>query len=305
MPQSDAFKATLCFLLLAMAGVAAPVGAAGCPPPAWPQEQLQALRDLRPLALAPADQGGLALQLLPCLASPDPELRDRLGFELLSRLLREGQVDTDIRLQLTTRLLPQLAVADRYGVTAPFAALTLAELVRADRIDPFMPAALRVEVAEAAIHFLDNTHDYRGFDARVGWRHRVAHGADLIAQLARNPAVDDPALLLRLRNALGRQVRPKGHFYVYGEPQRLAAATMALAQRGYISAGQWTVWFEAVAAPAPLRSWPDAFNSQQGLADRHNLSAFLQAVWIGAQSTGGTDDDVLLAGAGAALQRVP
>lgn len=49
--------------------------------------------------------------------------------------------------------------------------------------------------------------DLRGFDAVQGWRHGVAHGADLLLQLALNPAlrrVQAEALLA----AIASQVLP-------------------------------------------------------------------------------------------------
>jgi hypothetical protein len=49
--------------------------------------------------------------------------------------------------------------------------------------------------------------DYRGFDTAEGWRHGVAHGADLALQLVLNPAVDKPQIE-RLLAAVGRQVAP-------------------------------------------------------------------------------------------------
>ena len=49
-----------------------------------------------------------------------------------------------------------------------------------------------------------SVRDYRGFDAKQGWRHGVAHGADLLLQLSRNRhAVDAGA------HAAGRQRGPK------------------------------------------------------------------------------------------------
>jgi len=40
----------------------------------------------------------------------------------------------------------------------------------------------------AAANYLVALRDYRGFDDGVGWRHGVAHAADLLAQLALSPS---------------------------------------------------------------------------------------------------------------------
>ena len=43
------------------------------------------------------------------------------------------------------------------------------------------------QAVDAAARYLQSVRDYRGFDEREGWRHGVAHGSDLIWQLAVNP----------------------------------------------------------------------------------------------------------------------
>ncbi len=92
---------------------------------------------------------------------------------------------------------------------------------------------------------------------------------------------------------------PEGHFYIYGESERLARPILFMAQRGLITEAEWTGWF----ARFPGRE--NAFASQAGLAWRHNTNAFLQTVWLNAKLSQSTEDDVLLAGAEAALRAMP
>jgi hypothetical protein len=58
-------------------------------------------------------------------------------------------------------------------------------------------------------------------------------------------------------------------------------------------------------AAAPLRTWNEALNLQAGLAKRHNIRAFLFTVWLNARLSENKDDGLLLAGAEAALRRIP
>ena len=78
-----------------------------------------------------------------------------------------------------------------------------------------------------------------------------------------------------------------------------------MARRGAFTEAEWTAWFEQLMQPAPLNAWSDAFGSQAGLAKRHNMTAFIQAVWINARLSESTADDVLLPGAEAALRALP
>ena len=141
--------------------------------------------------------------------------------------------------------------------------------------------------------------DYRGCDVDAGWRHGVAHGADLLMQLALNPALDDRQRR-RLLDAVATQVAPAGeHFYIYGERERLARPVLFVLAAAPVDADAWKSWLQAIAAPAPLASWRDAYGSQAGLARRHNTRAFLLALYSG---TLGSDDPAMQAAAAAVAE---
>jgi len=189
---------------------------------------------------------------------------------------------------------------DAGGFERPFAALALSEVVRADRIEPYLEAGVRLRLLDSALLYFSNARDYRGFDEREGWRHGVAHGADLMLQFGLNPALGKPEVQ-RIADAIAGQVAPEAHFYIYGEGERLARAVLYIAQRGLVTEAEWTLWFTQF-SPADGEDW---FASQAGLAKRHNVTAFLQAVWLNARLSENTADDVLLPGAEAALRALP
>src|SRR5690606_22331598 len=91
--------------------------------------------------------------------------------------------------------------------------------------------AQRIALVTTATTYVEGVRDWRGFDETDGWRHGVAHGADLLMQLALNPALEKPQLDPILA-AVARQVAPAGHFYIYGEPERLARPVVFALQRG-------------------------------------------------------------------------
>jgi len=247
----------------------------------------------------------LVIALIPCLADPDPELRDGVAFEAMSKWLRGRQVKPETATKLMTTLQQQLIAAssksagkpvnpdssganaaNNAGFAAPFAALVLADVVRMDRIEPFLTARHRTSLANSSAAYLKSVTDYRGFDASSGWRHGVAHSADLLMQLAINQRVDKTALDANL-DAIAAQVAPaREHFYIYGEPTRLATAAFYTAQRHLHSAEEWTKWCQTIVDPAPLANWTDAFTSQAGLAKRHNTLTFLQALYTLTQENG-------------------
>jgi hypothetical protein len=280
-------KAWLVALLLMT--VAGPALAADCPPSGWSREQLAALKAAEfdvakvPVAApAAATPDALALALLACLGDRDPGVRDGIAFEATSHWLRAGALSQDTRARLLTQLLPMLVAPDPQGVRRPFAALVLSEVARSDRKAAWMTAAQRESVVAAAAGYMRGITDHRGFDAAAGWRHGVAHTADLMLQLVLNPAVDK-AQLDRLLAALATQVSPPGHAYVFGEPDRLARPVLYAAQRNLHSEAEWKAWLDGVAAPAPFADWRSAVRTEAGLAKRHDVHAFLLALYAGAR----------------------
>jgi hypothetical protein len=225
-------------------------------------------------------QQALALGLLPCLSHPDPEIRDGLAFEGLSAMLRGRLLSTETRYQVYRTQLAQLRsnTADADGFARPFAALVLSEVARADRLQPFLDASERTTLVDAAVVYMHGISDYRGFTPDEGWRHGVAHGADLLMQLALNPAMDRDQLAAIAQAARAQTVAGQSHFYIYGESDRLARPIVYAARRGLLEAIYWRHFVEAIAAPQPLARWDDAFASQAGLARLHNTKGFLRAV---------------------------
>jgi hypothetical protein len=266
--------------------------AAECPPSGYSQAALLALKAREFAVPDDTERDTLALALVPCLAVSDPTLRDDVAFAVLSNFMRGKQLRTATAVKLMEQLLPWLDAAypDPQGVAKPFAALVLAEVARMDRVAPFMSAAQRAALLNAGTQYLQQVRDYRGFDAAIGWRHGVAHGADFLMQLTLNPQIDR-AGLERVLAALATQVVPQTgsgapHFYVYGESQRLARPAFYAAQRHLLPAEVWRTWIQAIASPTPLAQWSDAYNSQTGLAKRHNTWAFLSALYVLVQQAG-------------------
>jgi hypothetical protein len=289
------FAALLC-LCLGAHGAAQ----AACPPGASTKFALQVLKQV---GWKVADEGprqALAIALLDCLASPDPELRDGIAFDALStwargRALTPATLET-IRATLVPRLAPD--AADEAGFAQPFAALVLAEVARADRVQPYLSDAERGEMVRAGTAYLASVHDYRGFDAVDGWRHGVAHGADLLLQLSLNLALDRSHLDAILA-AITTQVMPPGHFYIYGEGERLMAPVFYVGRRGLLTTAEWSAWFAGLAT----RRVKPAQATQASLAATHDLTAFLLPLYASLKESGSPEMQAqMLPGVAAALK---
>lgn len=280
-----------CTVLLAAActstpaGVAPPVAAAPvCTVPAGLAVMNDTWREMT-AAMNQDAKAALILSLPGCFENPDPAIRDGFAYETLSALLRSDAASVDTLRPLKTELLALLARADAdpNGFRGPFAALALAEVARTDRIAPWMSEAERGELIAAAYTFLAGLTDYRGFSDTEGWRHGVAHTADLLMQLSLNPQLTRTQAEAILA-AVALKAGTTEHAYIFGESQRLAAPVMYLARQNVLTPEDWTAWFTGLwPAGDPLRDV--AYRSEAALARLHNLRAFAMAVYVSADAS--------------------
>lgn len=282
---SYVMKKWISVLLLSMGMVQ--VAAAACPPEGRTRQELIALqatgfawaKDAEP------DLDTFAPRMVDCLGSSDPELREEIAYEALATWLRSGKLKKPALLAIEARLVEMLGAKekDRDGFARSFAALTLAEVVKADRRKAFLKDEQVGELLLQASDYLENLNDYRGFDAKTGWRHGIAHGADLLNQLVMHPRIK-VAGIERILSAVSNQVAPEnGHFYIYGESERLALPIMYAAQRGGIGADDWREWFAEIAG---IPEDGSLFDSQAGLARRHNMQALLLVLYVNVNESG-------------------
>lgn len=223
-----------------------------------------------------------AIALLPCLAELDPRLRDDIAFEQIAAWARDAKLEAAtlqrLRADLVAVLDAKPAVPpDMAGVHQPFAVLTLAEVARADRLKPFMNDEQRAELVDRAARFLAGVRDYRGLVAGEGWRHGVAHGADLALQLGMNAALG-PAERQLLLDAISSQVlADHRHAYRYGEGQRLARAALQLQLRLKPDEAALQAWLDRLLQPLKqAQAWDET-----ALTDLHNLREFLWPLLAG------------------------
>jgi hypothetical protein len=250
---------------------------AGCPPMGQDRASLEALKSSGFAVADPDGKRALAMGLVECLGDPDPTLRDGIAYEALQHWMRAGDFDVAAVRGLRDALLARLDAADPHGVSRPFAALVLAEVARTDRIAPWMSPAEREAMLARATAYLASVRDYRGFEAGIGWRHGVAHGADWLLQLSLNPALES-VQLQRVLDAVALQAVPaSGHAYVFGEAGRLAQPVAYVARRGLLPEAAWQAWLDGlVARLGPMPPGGDA----AWLARRHDLTAFLLALYL-------------------------
>ena len=255
---------------------------AAYPPAGQGRAGLQALKAAGFAVADPAGKQALAMGLVDCLGDPDPLLRDGIAYEALQHWMRAGDFDAAFLRRVRDALFARLDGPDPQGVSRSFAALVLAEVARTDRVAPWMQPAEREAMLARATAYLGSVADYRGFEPGIGWRHGVAHGADWLLQLSLNPALE-AAQLRRILDVVALQAVPaSGHAYVFGESDRLVQPVAYIARRGVLVEADWQAWLASlVARLGPMPAAGDA----AWLARRHDLTAFLSALYIQADAS--------------------
>src|SRR5262249_38408458 len=134
----------------------------------------------------------LAPELVANLGSPDPELRDNLSLTILtSWIYRKKLLTPDHLRPLTATLRGNLreGIGDTGNdgvLRRSFSALALSIVAARDNDAPFLSAAEHAALVDAALAYLRDERDLRGYDAAKGWMHSVAHTSDLLKFLARS-----------------------------------------------------------------------------------------------------------------------
>lgn len=294
------------FLLFGLVMLITPANAQDdqCPPKGMDKEKLLSLKVANWAIDDAAARDRFVIDITQCLGSADPVLRDEIAFEALYHNLRGKLVSNAAMVRLAGVLQAQIRAPDADGFRRPFAALALSEVARADRIAPFLKPVERQAMLTSAIGYMKSIDDYRGFDPKSGYRHNVAHGADLMLQLALNPAFGKSELLA-IRDALAVQIAPRGQSYVTGESERLSRPILFIAQRNLISEAEWTAWFAEVAGPGEMGKWDDWFRTTDGIARKHNLMGFLSLIYVNVDLGGTPGFEALRPGVSAAIKSLP
>ena len=201
-------------------------------------------------------------ELTAMLGSPDPEVRDDIAYTTLTQwLYRQRLVPVEER----RRLLREWTMALRGGIgeqgtptvlRRSFSALSLGVLAILDNEAAYLERDEFDGLLTAAIEYLKNEKDVRGFDATMGWLHSVAHTADLLKFLARSRhlRVEQQAMIL---SALTAKLRAVETVLVDGEDERLARAVLSITARPDFDEAAFTAWLKAL-SPPPRTTPPSA-----------------------------------------------
>jgi len=179
--------------------------------------------------------GELTVELAQMLGDTDPRLRHRIAGEVLSTWVQRGVYDN-----LLAGLGDGLCEGLRVGLgdvgndtvfRRSFSALVLGAAIERDNAAHLLHPDVVRRWADRGLHWFVAERDLRGHVAGKGAAHAVAHGADLVAALARSRHLGAEELPVLLDAIVDRLFGSGAERLVFGEDDRLAYATMAVLHR--------------------------------------------------------------------------
>lgn len=227
----------------------------------------------------------LAPELLSWLGSTDAELRDELAYRILAAWIEREQFEPGQLRDMASKMLANLQVGlgESEGDAVflrSYSALVLMEIVAYDNVHPFLQRDEVARVLDAAIDYLRQECDLRGWVEGPGWAHAIAHTADLLMMLGRNLQVGSPELERLLDGIADRLLQPYGVVFVQHEDERLAYAVLNVLRRGLLGRGFLDGWLGRFTQPAGSDSWRLVYTMNGESAARVNVTSFLRSLYF-------------------------
>jgi Protein of unknown function (DUF2785) len=230
------------------------------------------------------DLEALTDELLGFLSSSDPELRDEFGFSILGNWIYVRHLYSPDRLRgmissLTAGLQVGLGESGTESVFGrSFSALILSVITDYDLEHSFLNGEELSDLLKGSLAYFHLEQDWRGFVTGQGWAHSVAHTADVLSNLAKNPNVD-AASLERILNAIATKLTTMDSpVLAHHEASRLAVAANNVIARGLLKPSLLHAWLDGMPDTLHPRSQSDL--ERGDVAARANCEAFLSSLYL-------------------------
>jgi hypothetical protein len=188
------------------------------------------------------------------LGDPDPEVRDGIAFPTMATWVDDGVYD-DLLVGLGDGMCHGLDIGLGEVESDTVFRRSFSALILTECIDRTTKAALGgpnvvLRWGDRIMSWYARERDLRGFVPGKGWAHAVAHGADALGALARSPVLGRLELTVILDVIADRLLTPTDAFFVCGEGDRLAFATMHLLRRNVLGIDVLEPWVARLAGGA-------------------------------------------------------
>lgn len=223
--------------------------------------------------------------LLGYLGSADPELRDEIAYQtLVNWILRQPRYTPEQLRRMRDRLSMNLEAGLGESGTdtvflRSFSVLVLGLIIYRDNLQPFLEETEVSEMLDRVLSYFSAENDLRGWIPGKGWAHSVAHTADTLKFLVRNPCTDVIAHLSILVVISGKLMSPTTAVFSHDEDERLALTFMEILKRNLVEETVLTYW------ATQLGDWREGRNPETQFdpavyGTYRNIKQFLRSLYF-------------------------
>lgn len=191
-----------------------------------------------------------ALDMLNHIGTTDPSLRDDLIYDIFSKWINQKrfsnqQLKTFLEICIDNQHLMKCVGAENDDTVfaRTFSALIIALILYSHNQKNFLPYNLIVKTKNIIIDYYTKEMDLRGYIDNKGWAHSVAHGADVIDELAQCSDLCK-ADLKKLLMTLQLKICQGKYVYIDGESDRISIAVRSIFMRYEIDEEDILLWLE-------------------------------------------------------------
>lgn len=222
-----------------------------------------------------------ALDMLKYIGTTDAILRDDLIYDIFSKWINQNIFSAEQMQSFLTiciddqHLMKSIgAINDDTVFTRTFSALIIALILHSNNQESFLPHHVIIETTNIVIDYYTKEMDLRGYIDYKGWSHSIAHGADVIDELAQCSILDKENLenlliTLQLKICQGKYV------YIDGEPGRISIAVRSILMRNEINDNDIILWLKGFE-----KHTSESNSSIECYHKKINISNFLKSLYF-------------------------
>lgn len=230
------------------------------------------------------NQTELVDSMMEHIGSPDPELRDKLIYQGFYQLIHDEDLISEEKLvDLLTKALGDEYLFYEMGDVGTdhifkrsFSVLLISIILGKDLEQSFIPLQLLERAKNELLLYLDLEQDLRGYISEKGWAHSVAHTADAIDELVKNPKIN-VEFFPSIFKGLANKALTFADVYIADEEERLLAPIMTMLEIG-LSTEIVEGLFDKI--PAFLQLQKKKIDKEKYVKLNANCKSFLKSFYI-------------------------
>lgn len=199
--------------------------------------------------------GYSAIELLPeliaGLGSPEQEVRDSLCLQILSSWIKDGYFTHHQLLGIAEHMIANLRIGIREEqgervLLRSFSVLILSSILRHDVIECFLSATDLQRIMDAAIGYLHDERDWRGFIPGQGWSDALNHTMFIFQRLAAHPNMGIAELCRILDVITDRLIAPAPGRFITTEGFQMAEVVITVLRRELLELEDMKKWLQTL-----------------------------------------------------------